>query len=95
MAKRHMAMALAILAFSGLSLSDASAGAMNGRPSCSDRYCKGINAPSYGKWSCTSLRGTCLRRNAGSPQCGVAYSNCMQTGTFAGPRGTIHHVARL
>ena len=95
MAMRHMATALAIFAFSALSLSNTSAGPMNGRATCSNIGWKGINSPSYGKWSCTSLRGACLRRNAGSPQCGVAYSNCMQTGTFAGPRGTIHYVARL
>jgi hypothetical protein len=76
--------------------SGAYASIMNGKGSgCSDRACKGINAPSYGKqsWTCTSLRQACLQRNAGSAQCQVAHTNCMRTGVFTGPRGTVNNVA--
>jgi hypothetical protein len=84
---------LAVVISAPMLLSDADASVMNGKGSpCSDRLCKGINSSGYGKWTCTSLKQRCLQRNAGSPQCQVAHTNCMRTGTFAGPRRTIYFV---
>jgi hypothetical protein len=74
--------------------SGAHAGTINGRGSpCSDRLCRGINSPNYGKWTCTSLKQACLQKHAGSPQCQVRHTNCMRSGTWTGERGTINYVS--
>ena len=68
-----LAVALAILALSisaPMPSSGAYASKMNVKGSgCSDKYCKGINAPHHGKksWTCTSLTQACLQETPAPP----------------------------